>query len=190
MKKTDSIQLVVIIVALMMAYKALEIVPYFIWVFYRWFMNGLTMGEQFYSVGINFLYLLFYTVVSVVLIRRSKILSQKIAAAAAINPELNLYLKRNDIIYAAFIITGSYILATKLPKLLIKIYAHIKDINTPFGNDGPNFIMPQETIAELLIICILGSVMLVYAGTLTEYITRNIKEENHDIETIGSADEK
>ena len=190
MKKTDPIQLVILIIALLFAYNALTIMPYFIWVFYRWFMGGLTMGEQFYSVGINFLYLLFYTVVAAVLIKQSKNLSQKIAATAGFNAEFSLYMKRNDIIYASFIVMGTYILATRLPKLLVKLYALIKDTNTPFGNDGPNYILPQETIGEFIMICVLGATMLAYAKTLTDFLAKHIKEEQHDIDTIGSAEEK
>lgn len=188
MKKADPIQLTILIVALLLGYNALNLIPYFLWAFYNWFIEGLRMDGAFSRVGLNFLYFVFYAGAAAVLVKRSKLLSLKIAGTAGFSSGAGFELKRNDIIYASMIILGSYILATRLPRLLVKSYMLIKESNQPFYSEGPNYILPGETIGELVFNCIFGTVLLVYAKTLTDYITRHVKDDDPDVETIGAAE--
>ncbi|GAB2815113.1 hypothetical protein [Ferruginibacter profundus] len=184
MKNSDPLQLAVLILALLVGYNALETVPYFLWVLYRWFEQGLTLAGDFYNVTLNLLYLVFYITVATVLIKRSKNIAQKIAAEVSFSSAIKIYLKRDDVLYVTFVAMGAYILTTRLPKLFVKIYAYIRERNESIGYEGPNFILPKESIPEYLVIIILAATMLVYAKTLTEFIVRHIKEDTA-VDTIG-----
>jgi hypothetical protein len=185
MKKADPIQLIILIIALLFGYNALNIIPFFLWAFYHWLAEGLIMDGTFSRMGLNLLYFIFYTAVAVLLVKRSKLLAAKINGTAEFFSGAALELKRNDILYVSMIILGAYLLATKLPKLFVKLYTIIKDSNQHFISEGPNYIMPGETIGEMLFTCVTGMVLLAYPKTLTEYITRHVKDEEDDIETIG-----
>jgi hypothetical protein len=188
MKKANPIQLVILIIALLLAYNALQTVTYFFWILYRWFTSGLTLGAEFDTVGLYVLYPCFYTIGTIILIKTSKALSEKIAAAAFFSSDTAIFLKRNDIIYATLVVMGAYILTTRVPKLLVDLYSYIRQGNDPLYSGIPNVTMPGEGLPELIMITIFASVMLVYAKILTEFITRHIKEEP-DIDAIGTAAE-
>jgi hypothetical protein len=187
MKKAEPLQLTILIIALLLCYNALDIIPFFFWALYNWFARGLTMGGEFSSVSLNFLYLIFYITTAVLLIKKSAILSQKISGVASFSQSSNFTVKRNDVVYAALIILGCYILSTRLPKLLVKIYTLIRSSNEPFGNEGPNYVLPTDTIGENALASIAGFVLVVYAKILTTYITKHIKEDDTDtdIDSIG-----
>ena len=184
MKKTDPVQLAVLVVALLLGYNALQTVPYFLWLLYNWVSEGLTLAGSFYNVGINFLYLAFYTTVTLFLIKKSKNIAQKIAHTASFSQDITITLNKNDILYVTLAAMGSYILATKLPKLLITIYAHIRESNHPLSYQAPDYILQGENIPEYIIIIILATIMLMYAKTITRYLTRNMPEDT-DIDAIG-----
>ncbi|MGG9963646.1 hypothetical protein [Ferruginibacter sp. SUN106] len=184
MKNSDPIQLAILIIALLVGYNAVETVPYFLWVLYRWFEQGLTLAGDFYTVTLNLFYLIFYITVATVLIRRSKTIAQKIASGISFSNEIKIVLKKEDVLYVTFVAMGAYILTTRLPKLLIKLYEHIKERNQSISYEGPNLILPKESIPEFLITIILATTMLVYAKTITEFLVRQIKEDTA-VDTIG-----
>jgi hypothetical protein len=185
MKKANAIQLVILVIALLLAYNALQTATYFFWILYRWFNAGLTMGAEFDTVGLYVLYLAFYSIAAVVLIKTSKALSEKIAAVASFSSDTAIFLKRNDIIYTTFIAMGAYILSTRVPKLLADLYSYIRESNRPLYTGVPNVTLPGENLPELIMITIFAMVMLVYAKTLTEFVTKHIPEDT-DIDAIGA----
>jgi hypothetical protein len=185
MKNTDTIQLTILVIALLLGYNALQTFPYLLWLLYNWLADGLTLTDRFFTLGLNFLYLAFYIIGGIFLIKKSKDISLKISDAASFSSDTKIVLKKNDVLYVTLIVMGCYILTTRLPKLLVKIYAYIRESNNPLSYDGPNFILPGESIPEFIIVVILATVMLVYAKTITEYFTGYDKEDT-DIDTIGS----
>jgi len=185
MKNTDPIQLVILIIALLLGYQALQTFPYLLWLLYHWFDEGLTLADRFGNVAINFLYLIFYIAGLIILIKKSKTIAQQIGAEASFSTDIKIILRRADILYATLVVLGSYILITKLPKLLVKLYTYIRESNKPLSYDGPNYILPGESIPEQIITIMLATVLLVYAKTITEYLTRHLPEDV-DIETIGT----
>jgi hypothetical protein len=189
MKKTDPIQLAILIIVMLLGYSALQTFPYFLWLFYNWLAEGLTLADRFYNVTLNFLYLAFYIIGVAFLLKRSKNISQKIAGASSFNSDVNVVLKKNDILYVTLIALGSFVLMTKLPKLLVKIYFSIRENNKPFSFESPNLIMSGDTIAELIIAIVIATTMVVYAKTITEYLTKQI-EEDDNFEEIGSGIEE
>lgn len=187
MKKTEPIQLSIILIAVLLAYNALQTVPYLLWLLYHWIGDGLTLAGPFQTIALNFVYFAFYTISAIVLLRNSKTISQKITNTASFSSDISISLKRDEIIYLSLVITGCYILATRLPKLLVKVYTYIKESNTPFPNEGPNYILPGENIPEFLITTIIATAMVVYAKTLTEYITNHFKDEIEIDTAAGSS---
>lgn len=185
MKKTDSIQLILLVIALLLGYNAVQTVPHLLWLLYHWFVEGLILADRFQNVSLNFLFLAFYIIGAVVLIKNSKIFSQKIGDAASFSSDINIILKKNDILYITIVAMGGYVLVTRLPKLLVNIYLYTRERNKPFGYDGPDFILPGETISEFIITIILAIIMIVYAKAITETLARHV-EEGHDADEIGS----
>ena len=186
MKKADPIQLIILVIALLLVYNAILTFPYFLWLLYSWLSEGLTLADSFYRVCINCMYLAFYIIGAIVLVKKSKAISHKVANAASFSADVNILLKRDDIIYAVFVTMGAYILTTRLPKLLLTLYSYIRERNKPFSTDNSSYAIPGESWPESIAIVIFAAVMLVYAKTLTEYITRHIKEDT-DVDTIGTA---
>ncbi len=185
MKKIDPIQLAILIIALLLGYEALQTLPYMLWLLYQWFEEGLTMGRRFDNVAINFLYLVFYIAGSIILIKKSKAIAQKIDSEASFAADVKIILRRNDVLYGTLVTMGAFVLITKFPKLMVNLYAYIRESNKPLAYDGPNLILPGETIPEQVITIILAIVLLVYAKTITEYLTRHLQEDT-DIESIGT----
>jgi len=184
MKKTDLIQLVILVIALLLGYNALQTLPYMIWLLYHWLGEGLTLSGQFPNTVINFLFFAFYIIGAIILIRKSKILSQKIADLASFSSDINITVKKNDILYVTLIAMGTYILLTRLPKLLVNIYLYIREANKPFVYDGPNFTLPGETIAEFIIAIIFAIILIAYARPITQSLARRV-EEPGETEEIG-----
>ncbi len=185
MKNSNPVQLVILIIAVLLGYNALQTVPYFFWLFYRWVADGLTIADTFDNMAINFLFIAFYVIAAAVLIKNSKYFSEKISEAAPLPFSANISINKADILHATLIAMGVYILLTRLPKLLIKIYLVIKEKNTPQTYDGPNFILPGDSILEFIIIIALAIILVGYAKPITKYLVDS-HADNTDIEEIGS----
>jgi hypothetical protein len=80
------------------------------------------MDVHFGNVAINFLLVIFDSIGVFLLVKKSKILSQKISNAANFSTEINGSLSKKDILYVALIGLSTYIFLTRIPKLLIKAH--------------------------------------------------------------------
>ena len=184
MRNSNPVQLVVLIVALLLGYNAIQTIPYFIWLFYTWFIEGLKIDGAFNNVVINLSFITFYFVIGYFLIKRSKHLSEKISETANISPDASISVNKKDILYITLVAIGGYILLTRLPKLLVKIYLYIDNKNTQPGLDGPNYILPGESIPEFVIIITLAIVLIAYSKSIVKYLA-GPTEDGNDIDEIG-----
>lgn len=185
MKTSNPVQLVILIVAVLLGYNALQTFPYLIWLLYRWAEDGLTLADTFQNMAINFLFIVFYMIGAVILIKKSVYFSEKISEVAHLPFNTNIAVKKADIFQITIITMGGYIILTRLPKLLVKIYLAIKEKNDSEAYDGPNYILPGDTILEYIIIISLALILIAYSKQITKYLV-GANEDNTDIEEIGS----
>ncbi len=185
MKNSNPVQFVILIIALLLVYNALQTVPYFIWLFYRWVADGLTFVDTFQNMAINFLFIAFYVIIAAVLIKKSDYLSEKITEGAPPAFGINISVNKADIFHMTLLAMGGYILLTRLPKLLVKVYAAIKEKNAPEVYDGPNYVLPGDSTPEFVIIIIMAIILISYAKPLTNYFV-GPDEDNTAIEEIGT----
>jgi hypothetical protein len=137
-------------------------------------------------MAINFLFIAFYITGAAILIKKSLFLSEKISEVAPLPFNTNIAVKKADIFQITIIAMGGYIMLTRLPKLLVKIYLAFKEKNNQEAYDGPNYILPGESIPEYIIIIALAIILIAYAKPITKYLVGS-HEYNTDIEEIGSA---
>ncbi len=189
MKNSNPVQLVILIVAVLLGYNALQTVPYFIWLFFRWITDGLTVAESFQNMAVNFLFIAFYLIGAAILIKKSKSLSDKISETALLPFSTNISVKKADIFHIALLTMGGYILLTRVPKLLIKLYLVIKEKSAPETYDGPNYLLPGDSVSEFIIIIVLAIILIAYAKPITKYLISS-HEDNNEIEEIGSKPEE
>jgi uncharacterized membrane protein (DUF106 family) len=189
MKNSNPVQLVLLIIAMLLGYNAMQTIPFFIWLIYRWFVDGLTVADTFQNLAINFLFIGFYFISAVLLVKRSKYLAEKISETASLSLNINIAVNKKDILYVTLVAMGGYILMTRLPKLLVKTYLFIVEKNDPSAYDGPNYILPGDSVSEFIIMIILAIILITYAKPITKYLIGSF-EENTDINEIGSKPEE
>lgn len=184
MKNSNPVQLVLLIIAILLGYNAMQTIPYFIWLLYRWFADGLTVADTFQNLAINFLFIAFYIISAAILVKKSKYLSEKISETASLPLNISIAVNKKDILYMTLVAMGGYILITRLPKLLVKTYLFIKEKNDPLAYDGPDYILPGDHFAEFIIIIVLAIILIAYAKEITKYLTRSFENDNV-IDEIG-----
>ena len=184
MKNSNPVQLVLLIIAILLGYNAMQTIPYFFWLLYRWFADGLTVADTFQNLAINFLFIAFYFISAVVLVKKSKYLSEKISETASLPLNISIAVNKKEIFYITLVAIGVYILITRLPKILVKTYLIIKEKNDPLAYDGPDYILPGDHFAEYIIIIVLAIILISYARAITNYFMGSF-EDGHAIDEIG-----
>lgn len=171
MKHSNPIQLVVLVIALLLGYNAMQTIPYFFWLCYRWFSEGLTLQDTFQNLAINLLFIAFYFISAAILVKRSKTISERISEVAGVPVDASIAVDKTNILYVTLVAMSGYVLLTRVPKLLVKIYLLIEGRNNQFAYDGPNFIMPGESVPEFIIIITLSLILIAYAKPISKYLT-------------------
>lgn len=172
MKHINLVQSALLIVALLLGYNALQTMVYVLWLLYQWIEEGLTLALSFSNIAVNFLYLAFYILGTIILIKRSKGLSEKITEESGLSPAISgLLLNKTDVLQVTLLAMGIYILMTRLPKLFVKAYVAMQEAKQPLSYDGPNFVLPTESLPEFIIASGLAIILIVYARTFAEYLS-------------------
>ena len=187
MRRPDIIQLVIIIVALMIAYKAIDLLPQFIGLIISWMFYGMTGGNVFDQLIYIGLFLIVYVVAILLLINQSKGLALYISEKFDLDQQVKLDQSKNNLLYVLFIGLGIYALIQKLPILfnsLWKIFSH--NINNrgllDIDYEKPDFIL-------LSIQILLPLLLIIFARDLSNYFSDKISHKD-EIEDLASENQE
>lgn len=183
MKNSDTVQLVILIVAIIAGYHAIIEIPQLLWLIVRWFDDGLNLTGYFPNVITSIIYLGINIASVFILIHRSRQIAKYIVEKSDYAGELNISQTKDELLSIVFIATGVYILITTLPDLFMSLYNRFHEKN---GRDffDPGYIMPRDNIAVMLIKILFAIIIIVYSKQFTDYF--NKKRDNDAIEEIGN----
>lgn len=149
-------------------------------------LEGLTMADRFGNLALNFIFIAFYTISGILLIKKSKSIAEKIAHNAKFESPINLQIKNTDVLFVTLIALGLYILITRFPKLVLKIYSHYKQQKESMNFENANYTLPGENTFEVLLTTLMAIVLIVYAKTFTEYLSKKI--EHNELDELSKKD--
>ena len=189
MKNSDTVQLVVIIIALIAGYHALVELPQFLWLLIRWFNEGLTLTGSFSTVLASMIYLAINIFFVILLIGRSSQITRYVVEKSSYTGELKIPQTKFDLISVVFIAIGIFILITGFPDFFMNLYSYYKEKTSNdlsgYGVRDLGYISPGNSLPALAIEIILALIVIVYSQQFADYFGKKIR--NRDlIEEIGS----
>ena len=187
MKRLDLVQLCIIIAGIFSVFYFIELIPSFIYYMLSWLSDGLSGGYMMRGFIQNILLLTAYLLFALFTIRSSKQLAEWISNKANLHAEINFALGARELLYALFIILGTYGLIKSIPSLLADSFDYFKDnshslleLQMPKPNKGQLFIQFAKTG--------LYFVLMVYANVFSQFFADKIKNTEPPDEIVPKTD--
>lgn len=178
MKKTDTLQLTILVIGLITGYYALQTLPQIIWYFYYYISQETIAAIYLQSLFLNLIYLILYILGSLLLIKYSKRLSQYIAKIASFNNEVHLPVTKNNLLVIALIGIGIHMIIPRISKLSVKVYDYFYPVaqNSFYNNLNPTPY--SDTMPMLIIELVLAVLVVVYSKNIVLHLNKLIHEIN------------
>ncbi len=183
MKKTEIVQLAIIVAGIFMAYIFITGIPSVIFALYNWFDGGLRGGsfmENFFSIF--FLYGSYF-LAAFLCISKSGIMANWICSKSSFDGPVHFPADKNSLLYILFIGMGIYGIAQNLPRLLVTGFNKIREHNSfmPTDDNGAG----NTALASQLIMVLLYIALLVYANVFADFFAARINNQEPEDEITG-----
>lgn len=185
MKRTDLVQLAIIIVGIFMSYAFVIAVPSLLFAIYNWFENGLSGGAYMDTFFGTFILYGFYFLAAVLSITKSKKFAKWLCTKANFNGEITFPLSKNDLLFVLFTGMGIYGIIQHLPKFLVNVFNKIKSSNISMLEETQTVISSSFLITELLSL-LLFFTLLYYARIFSDYLSAKINNPD-PVDEIGES---
>jgi hypothetical protein len=173
MKRTDLVQLAIIIVGIFISYAFISAIPSLLFTIYNWFDSGLRGGMYMDSFLATFLLYAFYFFAGFLSITKSQPLAVWLCNKANFNGDINLLLDKNDLLFALFTGLGIYGIIQHLPQLLVNGFIKIRSNNNFTIEDSQSRVSNSFLVTELLTL-LLFFTLLYYAQVFADYLSKKI----------------
>lgn len=173
MKRTDLVQLAIIIVGIFISYTFLSAIPTLVFSIYNWFETGLSGGSYMDTFVTTFFLYGFYFLAGVLSITKSKPLAVWLCNKANFTGEISFPLSKNDLLFVLFCGLGINGLIQHLPKLLVYGFNKIKNTNTSILDEPTGTVSTSFLVTEFLT-SLLFFALLYYARVFADYLSAKI----------------
>ena len=185
MKRTDILQLVVLITALLIGYQALMEIPPLIWYIYKLITGSGDIDSFRLNASINFLCLGLFVLMMVLLIKNSKVLGRYLADLTGFETDLSFSQSASQLLTITLIAIGVYIICSKVPLLLNNFYEYFK--NSYLSSDERSrlgyLVMTADKTPVLIMQIVLAIVLVGYSKKISNYCLSAVQpvDEEHNI---------
>lgn len=179
MKRTDLVQLAIIIAGIFIAYAFVAAFPSLLFSVYNWMESGFRGGTYMEHFLGTFILYGFYFVAAAVAISKSKQLAAWLCEKADFKGTVYLPLNKKDLLYTLFIGLGVYGLIQQLPKLLVNLFNKIKSRNSFMTDDSIGNLSASYLITEFITV-LLFFVLVYYAGVFADLLAGKINNTEPD----------
>lgn len=182
MKKTDAIQLVVIVLALLSAFKCIEAGSTFIIYMIMWFEgSGAEIRTQSILVT-SILSLAAYLLFAIYGIRNSGKIAELIGARASASPTAAFQLSLKEMLYLTCAGIAIYGIITSVPGFTGNLYEYLTG-----NNDGPykfNTTFTRNAMIREGMSASLSVILLIYSQTFADMLYERIDNRQHNQHSI------
>jgi hypothetical protein len=183
MKRTDTVQLAIIIVALFIGYVFLNAVPTILLSLFGWINSGMRGGEAMEFFFGTFSIYFFYFFTAFFSLRYSKQIAHWVCNKADFSADINFSINKTDLLYVLFIGLGIYGLIQSVPALLVTAFDKIKSNNSFMPPDAGTFTTANIVIKVITLLLYFS--LVYYAGTFADFFSGKIKNKEPEDEIAG-----
>jgi len=189
MKKTDVLQLAIIIMAIIICVNSFQyVISAGIGIVYALGTGGYNITSYSPTI-ISLLVTLLYTAICWQLIVKSQQIASWLYEKSNVGTAFKIISHPEDLLFILFIITGIYYLVDQLPVFLSAVVSAFK--TKASGNFGESNYGPPTNWTTLILRLVLPSVLLMAARPLAAYFAKNVSSEPITLgDDIGTTDNR
>lgn len=191
MKKSNAIQLAIIITAIVVGFNAIQAFMQFTWNFFLSISEERSGNRDYYFVFTSFIYFALEMAAAILLVRTSGKLAGYISDKAGNSGNISLVVKPESLLQILLITMAIYFLVANAPAFLVKLfdtfkgkagntYSYLNDDNRP--SDWPRLILSL----------VMPFILLMASGPIAAFFSKQVSSEpislGQQIEEIEVAD--
>lgn len=173
MKRLDLVQFAFMITGIICLYRCIELFPLFIFYMISWMGVGTQGGYVMDHLIQTIMNLALYSIGFIVLFRNSKKFAETLCDRAQFNADVNLSIRKEELLFGLFTGLGIFGLIKTLPSLLSDIYRHIQNSNKFMSDEAVKPSMAY--IVEQAITAGLFFVLIYYANIFAAFAASKVK---------------